>query len=89
MSVVHFPAKSLHITYHPARIPGFSHGRSVELDEFQDPKLSKLSIVEGGEQWCRRRILEWDDEKRRNVEVEVPNANPGNDYIFTTKEMRR
>ncbi|KAH4194617.1 hypothetical protein HBI56_187490 [Parastagonospora nodorum] len=89
MSVVHFPAKSLHITYHAARMPGFSHGRSVELDEFQDPTLSKLSIVGGGEQWCRRRILEWDDEKRRNVEVEVPNANPGNDYIFTTKDMRR
>jgi hypothetical protein len=55
--------------------------------------LSKLAIVGGGEQWCRRRILEWDDEKRRNVEVEVPdtwaNAKPGNDYRFTTKEMRR
>lgn len=92
MSVVHFPARQLYITYEPAKIPGFLHGRAVKLDELENPTLSKLAIVGEGEQLCQRWTLEWNYEKRMNIEVEVDtweNMRSEEGYRVTTKKMWR
>jgi len=90
MSVVQFPAKSLRIVYALSRL---------NVDLLEDPTLSKLAIVGGGEQWCHRGELPCSLEEARYGEVEVDtleNAKSGynaeseyNGHRYTTKEMWR